>query len=186
MYDFLLKISMKQHRLTKDGNTLKFNSVEPFFLSKGSTFAQTLIEISSFEDIPAWFTPKVMLVQSISGATFLHAIIGRCRVGGIHGSIPFSFLFLHSKSIVISCVPVRVHLHVFLTLNTSLLVVFGLFFSTQSVPLELKVENEIGTRIDSRISKLAHFPHSTLLIKNLIMIERHKFPTLRVNNLVWH
>ena len=100
--------------------------------------------IGTYAYIPAGFTPKIVLIQPISGATFLHAIIRGCGVTtGIYGSIPFSFLFLDTKSIVISSIPMGIHLHVLLTLYTSLFVIFGLFLSAQSMPLKIKGEKTI-------------------------------------------
>ena len=108
-----------------------------------SRSTQTYI-VGTYAYIPAGFTPKIVLIQPISGATFLHAIIRGCGVTtGIYGSIPFSFLFLDTKSIVISSIPMGIHLHVLLTLYTSLFVIFGLFLSAQSMPLKIKGEKTI-------------------------------------------
>ena len=103
------------------------------------TFKVFYTNLHRYVCIPAGFTPKIVLIQPISGATFLHAIIWGCWVTTrIYGSIPFSFLFLDTKSIVISSIPMRIHLHVLLTLYTSLFVIFGLFLSAQSMPLKIK------------------------------------------------
>jgi len=68
----------------------------------------------------ARFTPEVLLVQTVSCSAFLH--VGSWVVG----FVSLSLLLLGAVSVVIPGVPVRVELHVSLSLNPSLLVIFGL------------------------------------------------------------
>ncbi len=50
-------------------------------------------------------------------------------------SLPPLLLLLEPESVVVSGVPVRVHLHVLLPLHPRLLVILGLLLATQTVPL---------------------------------------------------
>lgn len=77
---------------------------------------------------PARFAPQILLVQSVSGPAFLHIR------SGIITLVALSFLLLLSVSVVVARVPVRIHLHVPLSLLTRLLVVFGLLLARQAVP----------------------------------------------------
>ena len=84
-----------------------------------------------------------MLIQAVSGATFLHTVVGRVAIWvswalaiSLNWPLAFSFLLFDAETVIVPSIPMRVHLHVLLTLYTSLLVIFGLFLTTQTVPLK--------------------------------------------------
>ena len=60
---------------------------------------------------------------------------GLSKFTWVVGPVAFSFLFLDPESIVISGIPVGVHLKVLLPLHTRLFVILGLFLSAKAVPL---------------------------------------------------
>jgi len=101
---------------------------------------------------PARLTPKVLLVQSVSSSAFFHVR------SWIVGFVSFSFLFFLSVSVVVPCVPVRVHLHVPLTLLPRFFVIFGLFFSGKAVPPPTQYLIDCGGLLERALC-LHHRPH---------------------------
>lgn len=84
-----------------------------------------------------------MLVEAVSGATLFHAVVeavvsptAATGTIGLDGLFPFALLFLDPEPVIVPSIPMRVHLHVLLALDASLLVIFGLFLATQTVPLK--------------------------------------------------
>ena len=88
-------------------------------------------------NLPAWFAPHIMLIQSISGPALFETVITVIGAScNLHRPLPFPLLLFGAKTVVVTSVPMWIHLHVLLPLNSSLLVVLGLFFPTKPVPLQ--------------------------------------------------